>query len=117
MDIEKELQRVNMALEKITERLGRPELPQVLTKQRAAAELSISVSLLKRMIRNGTLLTVKIGSRQLVPSSEVVRLAEPPRPVSQAEHSVAIGAKSKATVRSEAAKARASLKAARSKKP
>jgi len=52
-------------------------LPQVLTMKRAAVELSVSLSQLGVLIRSGSLLTVTIGKRRMVPASEVRRLATP----------------------------------------
>lgn len=56
--------------------LGRG-LPQVLTMKRAAEELSVSESTLKGMIRASEVLTVQVGKRRMVPSSEIHRIASP----------------------------------------
>jgi hypothetical protein len=77
MEMERELRRISAALELITQRIGVPELPSVLTKKRAAKELSVSVSKLKRMIRDGRIFTVEIGRTQMVPAREIERLATP----------------------------------------
>lgn len=50
-------------------------LPTVLTKQRAAQELSISLSKLKGLIRSGELMVCEVGRTSMVPASEVQRLA------------------------------------------
>jgi len=78
MDMEQEFRRLNEAIAKITERLGGTDLPMVLTRERAAKELSVSVSTLKKLIREGKVFTVEIGRRRMVPSAEVLRLATPP---------------------------------------
>lgn len=49
-------------------------LPQAMDYERAARELSISVSGLRKLIRRGDIETVMIGRRPKVPASEVRRL-------------------------------------------
>ncbi len=51
------------------------DLPSVLTKEAAAFELSISVKTLSRMIKAGLVSTVPINKREMVPASEIRRLA------------------------------------------
>lgn len=50
-------------------------LPTVLTKRRAATELSVSPSKLKAMIRKGQIMTCEVGDSTGIPSSEVLRIA------------------------------------------
>lgn len=49
-------------------------LPQALDYERAARELSVSVSQLRKLIRHGDIATVMVGRRAKVPASEVRRL-------------------------------------------
>jgi excisionase family DNA binding protein len=53
------------------------QLPHVLTLQRAAQELSISRSTLYRMLRANELTSVRVHKREMIPSSEIRRLATP----------------------------------------
>jgi hypothetical protein len=57
--------------------IDEPAMPQVLTRERAAQELSISLTTLKQLIKSKQLATVLVGKRQMVPASEVMRLAKP----------------------------------------
>jgi hypothetical protein len=50
-------------------------LPVVLTRKRAAEELSISESKLKGMIRNGDIRACSVGGKPGIPSAEVRRIA------------------------------------------
>jgi hypothetical protein len=79
MSIEEQLRALSASLGQVIERLGtEPKaLPRVLTKERAALELSISITKLNRLIRSGRLLMVQIGERQMIPSTEVERVATP----------------------------------------
>lgn len=52
-------------------------LPQVLSMERAAKELSIGITKLKRLVRDGVVLTCTVGLRRMIPSSEVRKLAVP----------------------------------------
>lgn len=65
-------------------------LPQAMDYERAARELSVSVSQLRKLIRRGDLATVLIGRRPKVPASEVRRLvavkALQPTPRSALKH-------------------------------
>lgn len=73
---EQELERIVQQLRQ--EFLGlRLQLPAVLSKKRAAEELSISVTKLMELVRCGAVLTVKIGKTKMIPASEVRRLATP----------------------------------------
>jgi excisionase family DNA binding protein len=75
-------------------------LPQAMDYERAARELSISVSQLRKLIRRGELAVVMIGRRPKVPASEVRRLtavkAEPPTPRSKLRQLADAPAKSEA---------------------
>lgn len=76
--IEEQLSVLAASLGRVVERLDTEgTLPKVLTKRRAAKELSISLSKLNRLIRDGRLLTVEIGRRRMIPSTEVEKLARP----------------------------------------
>jgi len=50
-------------------------LPTVLSKRRAAEELSISLSKLKGMIRQGAILVCEVGGTTGIPASEIRRIA------------------------------------------
>jgi len=54
-------------------------LPTVLTKRRAALELSVSLSKLKGLIRAGEIMVCEVGSTTMVPASEIRRLAQSAR--------------------------------------
>jgi hypothetical protein len=51
-------------------------LPAVLSKKRAAQELSISLSKLKGLIRSGDIMVCEVGDTTMVPSSEIRRITE-----------------------------------------
>lgn len=76
MRIEDKLDELCSTLDRLVQQLDAP-MPKVLTRERAAHELSVSLTTLKQMIRDGQLVTVSIGKRQMVPASEVMRLAKP----------------------------------------
>ena len=85
-------------------------LPQALDYERAARELSISVSQLRKLIRAGDVAIVMIGKRPKVPASEVRRLCSvKPLPTVPRATSKQYGREGYDT-KSEAAKARASLR-------
>lgn len=67
------LERLLMEVQALRADPGR--LPTVLTKKRAAAELSISLSKLKGLIRAGEILVCEVGGTTGVPASEVRRIA------------------------------------------
>ncbi len=73
--VEEQLAAIRKRLEEIHEEQGFAGLPTVVTMQRAARELSVSTTTLKLMIRRRELMTVPIGKRQMVPASEIRRLA------------------------------------------
>lgn len=52
-------------------------LPTVLTKRRAAKELSIGLTKLEQLIAGGQIATCDVGDRKMVPASEIARLATP----------------------------------------
>jgi hypothetical protein len=66
------------------------ELPLTLTPKGAARELSVSLTVLKGMIRSGEIQTVPVKGRRMVPSSELIRIATP-----QPEHVTKAQAKAK----------------------
>jgi hypothetical protein len=117
MDIETELRRVSEALEEISSRIEGRELPLVLTKQRAAKELSRSLSIVKQLIRDGMILTVKIKGTVMIPASEVIRLSTPPTPSQHASRDQSIVEKTRVSVRasSEAQKIRQAVKKQRAR--
>lgn len=75
--IEEKLHAISLELARISGRLATHQLPRVLTKERAAKELSISLSKLKRLLRDGVLMSVAVGRRRMVPAVEIERLATP----------------------------------------
>jgi hypothetical protein len=80
--VENELrQLVEDLLKEVRELRGGTGLPSVLTKQRAARELSISLSKLKGLIRAGDIAVCDVGKTTMVPASEVLRLAKAMRRV------------------------------------
>ena len=64
----------------LVERLDAAPLPLVMRYERAAKELDCSVSKLRAMIRAGTLRTVVVHERRMVPRSELERLTTPALP-------------------------------------
>lgn len=84
-EMSSQLKQIREEIGRIAERLvERPggTLPRVLTKDQAAKQLSISVRKLRGLIRDGLVVTVPIGRRNLIPLSEVERMADP-APVGQ----------------------------------
>lgn len=57
-------------------------LPTTLSMPRAARELDVSLTTLKRMVRVGRILTCEIGGRLHIPKDEILRLATPTKPKS-----------------------------------
>lgn len=51
--------------------------PLVLTKRRAAQELSVGLTKLEQLIKGGLIIPVKIGAAKMIPMSEILRLATP----------------------------------------
>lgn len=58
-------------------------LPPTMEQKRAAETLAISTALLRALIEAGLVWTIQIGDEQLIPSSEVRRLAEIQREVAR----------------------------------
>jgi hypothetical protein len=56
------------------------DLPVILTTKQACREMSIKPSTLKAMISSGDLATCRVKGRQMVPVSEVYRIAQPGKP-------------------------------------
>ena len=74
--IDDKLDEICEALDRLVKQLDEPA-PKVLTREAAAQQLSISLTTLKGLIRNKQLVTVRIGKREMVPASEIARLAKP----------------------------------------
>lgn len=51
--------------------------PMTVGLEEAARRLSVSASTVRRLVRSGQLLTVRIGGRVMVPMGELRRLASP----------------------------------------
>lgn len=75
LELERLLGQIFAKLSRLEERISLDALPTVLTRQRAAEELSISVTTLQRLIRRGDVLTVMVLDRAMVPKSEVQKYA------------------------------------------
>lgn len=89
--------------------LDRP-LPHVLNRKEAARELSISLSRLKAMIRDGEISqTLPLGKVRGIPRSEILRLATPAQPTKRAKGGPR-RVKPAGDVRSEAEEFRRSLR-------
>jgi hypothetical protein len=88
--------------------------PVILSKKRAATELSISLSKLKTLIRTGEISVCEVGRTTMVPASEVARLAEARKsrtaPVPSRSRPATARKASPAAARSEADKIRAALR-------
>jgi excisionase family DNA binding protein len=76
-NVEEQLAELNREVRKLVERLeiGTSSLPQLLTYQRAAHELSVSLTKVRRLIKAGVLPTIKLGGRKYIPSREIERIA------------------------------------------
>lgn len=86
------------------------QLPLVLTFEMAAQQLSISVPTLKRMVRDGEILSVPVFRRMGIPRAEVERIARgEPSPVGLHKSSVSRRQR-KMEAKSEAASIRALTK-------
>lgn len=112
-DVEKLLEELRDELRQLREKVESP-LPRMLTYERAAQELSVSVTKVKQLVRAGALATCEVGKRKHVPRIEIERIersasfaATPrsaPRPARARAERRPYNAKE------EAAKARAALK-------
>lgn len=72
-------------VKELLERMEAAPLPLVMRYERAAKELDCSVSKLRAMIRAGTLRTVTVHKRRMVPRSELERLTAVKLPRRMAE--------------------------------
>ena len=82
-DVGERLERMEELICSIAERLERVDrpLPHILNRREAARELSISLTVLKGMIRRGEIAeSQELGSRRGIPRSEILRLATPTQP-------------------------------------
>lgn len=70
------LRRIEERLASLEARIHTP-LPFAVRYQYAASLMDMSVSKLKGLIRDGTIRTVKIGGRKMVPTRELDRVATP----------------------------------------
>ncbi|NTX07008.1 hypothetical protein [Myxococcus sp. CA040A] len=73
-DVQVLFERLLSEVKALREDRERP-LPTVLSKRRAAEELSVSLSKLKGMIRQGAILVCEVGGTTGVPASEIRRIA------------------------------------------
>lgn len=84
-------ERVEMLLEQILKQVTdlnanlrtHPAPPQAYDPERAAELLSTSVSTVRRLVANGTIRTIGLGSRWKIPASEIARLCTPRQPLPQ----------------------------------
>lgn len=90
----------------LVQRLDAAPLPLVMRYERAARELDCSVSKLRAMIRAGTIRTVVVHKRRMVPRSELERLTAMKLPKRMAQRAPA----AKPNGATEAEAYRASLK-------
>lgn len=79
MDIVEALRALQSEVKQLSERFNQPR-SSALTIRHAAAELEISESKLKQLIRKGEVEFVLIGERRRIPRSEIDRLCRPARP-------------------------------------
>lgn len=87
-----------------------PSLPAVLTRKRAARELSISARKLRDMEKSGDVLTCEIGDSTMIPRSEIERLATPTRVPKKSRTPSAAPARGGAAATREAAALRKALR-------
>lgn len=84
------------------------DLPSALTMVRAAAELSISVRKLRRMVAEGEVFTCEVGKVKMIPRSEIERLTTPQQTPQRTRRRQTPAARGGS--KSEAAKLRAALR-------
>lgn len=75
-DIRKALERIARGMAVLLEQ-GRPGLPLVLTVKAAAMQLSVSERTMRTLVASGEVPSVLVGGRRMVPSAELVKLAQP----------------------------------------
>lgn len=78
--VEEQLQELLVLVRDLAVRHEGQGLPVLLGYPSAAAQLSISVSKLKGLVRSGELRTSTVGRRKMIPLSEVLRVAAPEEP-------------------------------------
>jgi hypothetical protein len=112
-EVREKLERIERHLLALYERTS-PQLPLVVRRDHAARLLDVSPSTVKGMIRRGEIIPTQVSGRQMVPTSEIIRLATPR--VVAALMSKPIGARAAKTVaRTEAEKIRAAMRKSRKK--
>ncbi len=74
MDIEEEVRAMRLEITRLLDRVDRP-LPLVLTKKRAAKELSIGITKLKGLISAGLITTIMMDRVSMISTREVRRVA------------------------------------------
>lgn len=79
-----ELERIEVllvGLQKELERRGAQPLPTLLTLQAASKELSVGMTKMRELVKSHVVMTVQLGGREMVPRSEIERLAtvSPPK--------------------------------------
>lgn len=90
MSVEKSLEGIEALLKDMRDRIERLEgrfRPEatVLSLVAASKQLGVSLSTMKRMVANNEIRTATIGKREMIPISELTRLAtpDPERPAQQ----------------------------------
>lgn len=72
-DVELLLAQLRDEVRQLREKVEAP-LPRMLTYERAAHELSVSMSKLKQLVRAGALATCEVGKRKYIPLIEIERI-------------------------------------------
>lgn len=75
-DIRAALKRLEQGVGELTEKL-QPALPLVLTVKAAAVQMSVSERTMRALVASGEVPSVLVGGRRMVPSAELVKLAQP----------------------------------------
>ncbi len=75
-DVRGALERLEKAVVALTAQM-QPALPLLLTVKAAAAQLSVSERTMRTLLATGEVASVVVGGRRMVPSAELVRLAQP----------------------------------------
>jgi hypothetical protein len=90
-------------------------MPTVLTYKAAAFELSVSLTVLKSMVRSGEIQTCARQGRKGIPASEILRIAQP-KIAAAPRRAGGRKAQPKYDAKAEAEKIRASIKADRKRR-
>lgn len=99
------------------DRLQSSRLPAMLTFEEAAREMSVGLTVLKRMVKDGAIVVIDgVGERRRIPSTEILRFVQSAHSMKPNPKSGGRKAQSKYDAKAEAEKIRASIKADRKRR-